>query len=586
MRNLLRVVVVVLVALLDALAVGAAHATSTFDAVFAPRPDRPAVGAPARPHDPTRPTAVVVLGAHGTVVSDALAPYEILAATGAFNLYTVAEQSAPVPLTGGLDVVRTCMFDQLDARLAGGGPQLVVVPAMADTGSPTAAPVTNWLRRTAARGSLLLSVCNGAELLASAGLLDGRRATAHWAALDDYATAYPATTWLRGPRFIEDGADRVTTAGILSGIDGTLRVVERTLGQPAAARAAAAIGWSHWAPGPARSRPPTTRAAADAVALLNAGFAWGAPTYGVALTPGVGELELSSVFETYGGQTLATRTVALTADGGPVVSRHGLVFVPRGAVGSSVAVDRLLVPGTDAAARRVPMPGGVAPGVPARTARLRVRRRADRRGPAPGRRDRAVRGQVDGVPPRPARPDRAVVAVGAAAAGGGAGGGGRGPRDRDHPQARPPDRVDDRGALPDSDRVNRALAVLTSATFVVVLLGLPTSGEPVLAAALGLAFTVLATVGFAAVRRRGRVAGAAYVAVALVLGFAVFVATNAGAGATLMLLIVVVHSVILLPLPAAAVVTALVPLVHVGMSLTDGLREGLAPSSGLCSRPW
>jgi signal transduction histidine kinase len=141
-------------------------------------------------------------------------------------------------------------------------------------------------------------------------------------------------------------------------------------------------------------------------------------------------------------------------------------------------------------------------------------------------------------------------------------------------------RVDGRGALPDSDRVNRALAVLTSATFVVVLLGLPTTGEPVLAAALGLAFTVLATVGFAAVRRRGRVAGAAYVAVALVLGYAVFAATNAGAGATLMLLIVVVHSVILLPLPAAAVVTALVPLVHLGMSVADGLREGLGTLVG------
>jgi hypothetical protein len=79
----------------------------------------------------------------------------------------------------------------------------------------------------------------------------------------------------------------------------------------------------------------------------------------VALTPGVGELELSSVFETYGGQALATRTVALSSDGRPVTSRHGLVFVPRGAVGA-VAVDRLLVPGADAAARRIPMRGVVA----------------------------------------------------------------------------------------------------------------------------------------------------------------------------------------------------------------------------------
>jgi signal transduction histidine kinase len=140
--------------------------------------------------------------------------------------------------------------------------------------------------------------------------------------------------------------------------------------------------------------------------------------------------------------------------------------------------------------------------------------------------------------------------------------------------------VDARGALPESDRVNRALAVLTGATFVVVLLGLPTTGEPLLAAALALAFTVLATAGFAAVRRRGRVAAYTYVAAALVLAYAVFAATNAGAGATLMLLLVVVHSVILLPLPAAVVVTALVPLVHLGMSLTDGLREGLGTLIG------
>jgi len=128
--------------------------------------------------------------------------------------------------------------------------------------------------------------------------------------------------------------------------------------------------------------------------------------------------------------------------------------------------------------------------------------------------------------------------------------------------------------------VNRALAVLTVATFVVVLLGLPTAGEPVLAAALALAFTALTTAGFAAVQHRGRTAAIGYVAVALVLGYAVFATTNAGVGATLLLLIVVVQSVILLPLPLAAVVTALVPLVHVGMGLGAGLREGLGTLVG------
>lgn len=140
--------------------------------------------------------------------------------------------------------------------------------------------------------------------------------------------------------------------------------------------------------------------------------------------------------------------------------------------------------------------------------------------------------------------------------------------------------VDAAGALSDSDRVNRALAVLTAATFVVVLIGLPSTGYPVLAAVLALAFTVLATVGFAAVRGRGRPAAVAYVVAALVLAYAVVAVTNAGTGATLLLLLVVVQSVILLPLWGAAVVTALVPLVHVGMTLADGLREGLGTLIG------
>ena len=71
--------------------------------------------------------------------------------------------------------------------------------------------------------------------------------------------------------------------------------------------------------------------------------------------------------------------------------------------------------------------------------------------------------------------------------------------------------------------------MLTSATFVVVLLGLPTTGEPLLAAALALAFTVLATAGFARVRGRGG-RPASGTSPCVVLGFAAFVASGAGAG--------------------------------------------------------
>jgi hypothetical protein len=50
---------------------------------------------------------VILLGSEGANAADVLAPYEVLASTGAFNLYTVASQRQPVPLTGNLDLVPT-----------------------------------------------------------------------------------------------------------------------------------------------------------------------------------------------------------------------------------------------------------------------------------------------------------------------------------------------------------------------------------------------------------------------------------------------------------------------------------------------
>jgi len=124
--------------------------------------------------------------------------------------------------------------------------------------------------------------------------------------------------------------------------------------------------------------------------------------------------------------------------------------------------------------------------------------------------------------------------------------------------------------------MNRALGVLTCGAFLSVVLGVLGSGEPVLSLVLGAVFTALATLGFGWVLDRHRPAwSAAYVAVQLPLAFVIFT-INAGVGATLFLVVLVSQCVVLrLPLPAIALVIAVVPLVHLGMSLGEGLREGL-----------
>jgi signal transduction histidine kinase len=137
----------------------------------------------------------------------------------------------------------------------------------------------------------------------------------------------------------------------------------------------------------------------------------------------------------------------------------------------------------------------------------------------------------------------------------------------------------DRSAEQQSGPVTRALAVLTCGAFLTLVAEATVAEQPLLAITLGAVFAVLAVVGHGrldrrpASRRRGP--AVAYVTVQLVLGYLVFGAAGGGVGATLLLMVLVSQSVLLLPLPAAVLVTAAIPLFHVGMSWGAGLRNGM-----------
>ena len=354
MRTFLRLIVVVLAALLLPAAVGGVNGVSAARGQYAPPEGAaaPAAVAPLRPHDPDKPTAVVVVGGHGGEASDVLAPFEVLAVTDAFNVYTVAPERRPLPLTGGLHLVPDLSFGELGQRLGAQPADVVVVPQMPDAGQPSTAPVTEWLRQQADGGALMVSVCAGARVLASAGLLDGRDATSHWIRISGLERDHPEVNWVRGTRYV-DGGDVITTGGLLSSIDGTLRVVERLVSTDAARRAAEAVGWRHYSPGGPAVIPVWTFGPDAVLRPLNA--AYRRTRVGVLLTDGVGEIELASVFDTYNGQSFAARTVAVAAGADAVTSRHGLVFVPTSDLhGIGDDLDRLVVPGAGAARRRDP----------------------------------------------------------------------------------------------------------------------------------------------------------------------------------------------------------------------------------------
>ena len=204
-RKVGRMAVAVLVGLMVAGVVAGVGIAGAYGEVYTAR----SPGAPPVPvdkiavpaHDPGKPTVVILLGPEGANAADVLAPYEVLASTGAFNLYTVAPQRQPVPLTGNLDLVPDLSLAQLDQRLPT-GPEVIMVPQLSEVaaGLPASlAPVIAWLQRQRAQGDrLLVSVCIGAKVVAEAGLLDGRPATSHWLGLIGLRRDYPQLDWRDG----------------------------------------------------------------------------------------------------------------------------------------------------------------------------------------------------------------------------------------------------------------------------------------------------------------------------------------------------------------------------------------------------
>jgi AraC family transcriptional activator FtrA len=93
------------------------------------------------------------------------------------------------------------------------------------------------IRRAHAHGARVLSICTGAFVLAEAGLLDGRRATTHWASTGELASGYPKVTVDPSVLYVDEGSV-LTSAGVAAGLDLCLHVIRRDHGARLAAHLA------------------------------------------------------------------------------------------------------------------------------------------------------------------------------------------------------------------------------------------------------------------------------------------------------------------------------------------------------------
>ncbi|MGW7299523.1 GlxA family transcriptional regulator [Streptomyces sp. NPDC054829] len=113
----------------------------------------------------------------------------------------------------------------------------IIVPGRAEGAPPASPAVVDALRRAAEAGTRIASVCVGAFVLAEAGLLNGLRATTHWAAADLLARGYPEVEVQPDVLYVDNG-QILTSAGAAAALDMCLHMIRRDLGSAVAANAA------------------------------------------------------------------------------------------------------------------------------------------------------------------------------------------------------------------------------------------------------------------------------------------------------------------------------------------------------------
>jgi len=140
-----------------------------------------------------------------------------------YRFMMVAVEGRPVKSEVGFEI--NTPYGLADLRRA----DTIVVPARYKGPPEHQAALHKALRAANRRGARIMSFCTGAFVLAEAGLLDGRRATTHWAHAEEFAAHFPTVKLDPGVLYVDEG-DVLTSAGTAAGIDLCLHVVRNDFG--------------------------------------------------------------------------------------------------------------------------------------------------------------------------------------------------------------------------------------------------------------------------------------------------------------------------------------------------------------------
>ncbi len=181
------------------------------------------VTAASAPSAPRAAKKAAILIFDGVQIIDYTGPYEVFGAAG-LEVFTVATTAAQITTNMGMKV--TPHYSLADAPAA----NLLLIPGGGVIATQQDPQVLKWIQERSKQAEYVISVCNGAAILAKTGLLDGLTATTTAGLIDGLPTLAPKVKVVRDQRYVDNGKF-ITTAGLSSGIDGALYVVSKMFGK-------------------------------------------------------------------------------------------------------------------------------------------------------------------------------------------------------------------------------------------------------------------------------------------------------------------------------------------------------------------
>jgi putative intracellular protease/amidase len=284
-----------------------------------------------------RPVVAVIAENSGTELVDFVVPYGVLARSGVAEVIAVATREGAVTMRPALQIEPQATIAQFDARFPEGA-DYVIVPFMVQFKDPV---LLGWIKAQADKGSTMVSICDGAIVLAEAGLLQQRHATAHWASESMRRDMYRQTLWVDNARYVVDGLV-ASSAGISAALPMSLAIVEAIAGHDVAATVAGTLGTTDWSPAHDSERFSSGHGAMfDALSTMqitNRLF-HSTQRVGIKVVPGVDDIALALTADAY---SRTGRSQAYAISDAPVLTAQGLTILPARIKGAAPRIDVML----------------------------------------------------------------------------------------------------------------------------------------------------------------------------------------------------------------------------------------------------